>query len=128
MIDLHRQKLANRPPRGSMRSTSAKVAGWIAVGALYLGLTLVYAWNHWQLLDLQYRVQELRGANSELRETKDALRAEWETRTRPGKIAAAAREMGLVSANQADVTVIQADPATDALRAEVQPQRDLLHE
>ncbi len=131
MLDLHHQRLSNRPPSGSVRSTSVKVAGWIAVGALYLGLVLVYAWNHLEILDLRYQIESFRSENQALREAKDALRAEFKALTRPEKIAKAARAMGLISANQPEVMVIQGDwvsPETEALLAEARPKPVLLDE
>ncbi len=131
MVDLHQQRLDNRPPRGNVRRTSAKVAVWVAVGALYLGLILVYVWNHVQILTLQYEIEELKGDNQALLEAKDASRAQLKVLVRPERITLKARAMGLISANQSEVRVIQGDlpPAqTEALRAEVQPQLVVLHE
>ncbi|MFQ5741567.1 MAG: hypothetical protein ACE5JX_21425 [Acidobacteriota bacterium] len=131
MLDLHQQRPSNRAPRGSMRSTSAKVAGWIAVGGLYLGLILIYAWNHSQILDLQYEIEASRIENQELRDAKDALRAELKLLTRPERIISEARQRGLISANRPEVMVIEGDlasPRTDALRAEAQLQSVLLDE
>lgn len=129
MVDLHQQRLANRAPLGSMRSTSIKFAGWVAVGAVYLGLFLVYAWNHVQILDLQFQIEEARRENQRLQDAKDALRAEFRALTRAGKITRAAREMGLVSINQPEILVVQGDwPGTASLRAEAQSKAAPLDE
>ncbi len=108
MLDLSRQRLVNRPVSGGDRATYSEMVRWGAVGALFVSLILFYSWNQMEILSIQYRLQELKQQNNQLRETNAALRAEYKSLTNPERVAQKAERMGLISSNQPQVRIIQA--------------------
>ncbi len=108
MMDLSRQRLVNRPVSGGDRATYWEIVRWAAVGAMFVGLILVYSWNQMEILSIQYQMEEQQRLGQELRKSNTALRAEFNSLTNPEKISRQAAEMGLISSNQPRVRIIQA--------------------
>ena len=123
MVDFSQQQLNNRPVRNG-KATYWEVIRGVSVGLLFVGLILAYSWNHMEILSLHYQMEELEHENSRLKENNAALRAEYNSLTDPQKISRRARDLGLISANQPEVTLIHAgDPLSSARNLVATAQR-----
>ena len=60
MVDFFNQQFTNRPLGTSDRATYSEIIRWIAVGALFVSLILAYAWSHNEILNINYRMEQLR--------------------------------------------------------------------
>jgi len=132
MVDFFNQQFTNRPLGTSDRATYSEIIRWIAVGALFVSLILAYAWSHNEILNINYRMGQLRRENSELRENNTALRAEYSSLVNPENIDSQARQLGLVTPNKAAVKIIDSDipisRPNQALLAQTTLQKKSLHE
>ena len=132
MVNFFNQQFTNRPLGTSDRATYSEIIRWIAVGALFVSLILAYAWSHNEILNINYRMEQLRRENSELRENNTALRAEYSSLVNPENIDSQARQLGLVTPNKAAVKIIDSDiPISrpiQALLAQTTLQKKSLHE
>jgi len=132
MVDFFNQQFTNRPLGTSDRATYSEIIRWIAVGALFVSLILAYAWSHNEILNINYRMEQLRRENSELRENNTALRAEYSSLVNPENIDSQARQLGLVTPNKAAVKIIDSDipisRPNQALLAQTTLQKKSLHE
>ena len=132
MVDFFNQQFTNRPLGTSDRATYSEIIRWIAVGALFVSLILAYAWSHNEILTINYRMEQLRKENGELRENNTALRAEYSSLVNPENIDSQARQLGLVTPNKAAVKIIDSDipisRPNQALLAQTTLQKKSLHE
>ncbi len=131
MVDLSSQRLNNVTPAIKGGPSSLEWSGWVAVGLLVLGLVLATGWNQMEIMNLKYEIEEFRAQNRELRDENAAYRAEYQSLIDPEKIAEKAREMGLIAANQPQVTILHTlvpPQASGRLVARVRSQPDTLRE
>lgn len=132
MVDFFNQQFTNRPLGTSDRATYSEIFRWIAVGALFVSLILAYAWSHNEILNINYRMEQLRKENSELRENNTALRAEYSSLVSPENIDSQARQLGLITPNKAAVKILDSDipisRPNQALLAQTTLQKKSLHE
>ena len=108
MVDMSIVELKNQKLHSEERKFPWKVLGWVVTGALLISLTLVYCWNQQQIIAAGYQIEELREANRKMLERQWSLRAEYQTLTRAERLDRKAEELGLVSPNQPEVTIIEA--------------------
>lgn len=115
MVDFHRQRLNNRPQGESEQATYWEIARWVCVGAIFVFLILTYAWLQTEILNINYRMEQIKKENHELRELNAALRVEQSALTQPETIDRQARALGLVSPNRQEVRILQSQlpPAPD---------------
>jgi len=73
-------------------------------------LLLGYASLHERILAINYEIERIKENNAELVETNKALRAEYSVLVNPQSIEAVAKEMGLISANKAEVLILDGEP------------------
>ncbi len=108
MVDLSTLELNNQKLNRGERSSRWEIWGWVVTGALLVCLALVYGWNQQQIIGTGYQIEELREENRKLSERQRVLRAEYQTLTRADRLNRKAEELGLVSANRPEVTIIEA--------------------
>jgi len=108
MVDMSTLELRNQKLNKGERTSRWEIWGWLVTGALLVCLALVYGWNQQQILRTGYKIEELRQENWKLSERQRALRAEYQTLTRADRLDHKAKELGLVSTNRPEVTIIQA--------------------
>lgn len=132
MVDFFNQQFTNRSLGTSDRATYSEIIRWIAVGALFVSLILAYAWSHNEILNINYRMEQLRKGNSELRENNTALRAEYSSLVNPENIDNQAKQLGLVTPNKDAIKIIDSDipisRPNQALLAQTTLQKKTLHE
>ena len=126
MMDFQFQRLNNRPLSGGYVS-DWEIARWICVGAFFLALILTYAWLHTEILNIHYLQEQFKKENSQLRETNAALRVESSVLTNPDKIDRRARQLGLISASNPRVRILESDAprllTTENRMAELRSQK-----
>lgn len=131
MMDLAQQKLPGSGFRRSGPKAHNEIIRWLIVAGFVVALVLLYAWNQVQILQVQYRIEELSRDNSRLEASNARLRAEYKLLTSPARITRKARELGLISSNQPQVTIIQAPargPRDSRLLAAAREHRKVISE
>ena len=108
MVDMSTLVLKNQKLIHQKGISSWEVAGWLTTGTLLVSLALIYGWNQQQMIGLGYQIETLREENRKLSERQQALRAEYQTQTRVDRLDRKAGQLGLVSANRPEVTIIAA--------------------
>lgn len=108
MVDMNFQQPNNRVLAASEKATYSEIARWACVGGLFLALILTYAWLQNEILNLQYQMEQVKKESSELRELNEALRVEYSSMVAPEKIDRVAKELGLISSNRVEVTILHA--------------------
>ncbi len=108
MVDMSTLVLRNQKLNHKKGISSWEVAGWLTTGTLLVSLALIYGWNQQQMIGLGYQIETLREENRKLSERQQALRAEYETQTSADRLDRKAGQLGLVSANRPEVTIIEA--------------------
>lgn len=108
MMDFQLQRLNNRP-LGEGQVFDWEIARWICLGAFFLALILTYAWLHTEILNIHYLQEQVKKENSQLSEANAALRVEYSVLTNPDEIDRRARQLGLVSAHDAQVRILESD-------------------
>jgi cell division protein FtsB len=130
MVDFQCQRLNNRPTCGGDHSLLAEISWWVCMAILLLGLVLTYAWFNNQIVDMNMKVEQLKAKNDRLRASIVELRARQAALLSPESVAARAQGLGLVTADQENVHLLQAhytEVPSDAVVAAV-PPRETLHE
>lgn len=132
MVDCHLQDLINRPVRADDRATCFEIVRWICVSGLFVSLILAYAWSQSEILNIQYRMEQLRRENEGLLELNAALRAEQSSLLNPETIDHQAKKLGLISSHHAEVRIFNPDIPNETksrnLVAQSQLQKKTLHE
>ncbi len=108
MVDMSTLELRNQKLHNKKGTSSWEVAGWLTTGTLLVTLVLIYGWNQQQIIGLGYQTERLREENRRLSERQQALRAEYQTLTSADRLDRKAGQLGLVSANRPEVTIIEA--------------------
>ena len=108
MVDMSTLVLKNQKLIHQKGISSWEVAGWLTTGTLLVSLALIYGWNQQQMIGLGYQIETLREENRKLSERQQALRAEYQTKTRVDRLDRKAGQLGLVSAHRPEVTIIEA--------------------
>jgi cell division protein FtsL len=95
-----------------------------ATGAI-AGCLLVYAWQHFECIQLRYAVQTLEGTRAKSAQLNQQLHVEVATLRSPGRVAAIASGMGLTVPVPGQVAPAEgpSDAVLAQARAVVQPQR-----
>jgi hypothetical protein len=92
----------------------SEVSFWLLFGGCIVILLLAYASLHSSILGLNYEIERIKASNAELAETNDALRAEYSVLVNPQEIEAVAKELGLISANEEKVIILEGEPSEAA--------------
>jgi hypothetical protein len=108
MVDMSTLVLRNQKLNNKKGTSSWEVVGWLTTGSLLVSLALIYGWNQQQMIGLGYKIETVREENRKLSERQQALRAEYQTQTSVDRLDRKAGELGLVSANRPEVTIIEA--------------------
>jgi len=112
MVDMSCQQLRNSSIRSEQQFSAREFTCWLCVGALMLSLVLAYSFNQSKILSIQYQIEEINADNDRLRDESATLRAQYQSLKNPERILQQAQDIGLISANRPEVTIIQADPFT----------------
>ncbi len=90
----------------------------VALGGLFTAGALLYAWQHFQCLQLGYQLEELKAARSQALELNQQLRLESAALSSPMRIdAIARRQLGLTMPVPGQVTPVHGAPS-DAVLAQ----------
>jgi cell division protein FtsL len=95
-----------------------------ATGAIAACL-LVYAWQHFECIQMRYQVQTLEGTRAKSAQLNQQLHVDVATLRSPGRVAAFANGMGLTLPMPGQVAAAEgpSDAVLAQARAVVQPQR-----
>jgi cell division protein FtsL len=89
----------------------------LALGGLFAGVALLYAWQHFQCIQLNYQLEELKSARTRAAELNEQLRLQVAGLRSPVRIDAIARgQLGLTVPISGQVAPLEA--AGDAVLAE----------
>jgi len=106
MVDVTFQRIRNNSLEGGDHSAVSQVVKWLLLGSCVLGLLIFSASIRGDILELQYQIQDLTEENEALISASDVLRAEYNSITAPQELAKASVNLGLISANSAEVLII----------------------
>lgn len=98
-------------------------ARWVSLGGLVAACVLLYAWQHFETIQLRYRLEALRGARSQATELNQQLKLEVAGLRSPGRVDAIARgQLGLTMPVPGQVAPMDLPPA--AVLAQARPADD----
>ena len=81
---------------------------WVALGGLLAGVMLLYAWQHFQDIQLRYQVEELKSERAQAAELNQKLKLEVASLRSPMRIDAIARnQLGLTAPVAGQVTPVE---------------------
>ncbi|GAB4230271.1 MAG: hypothetical protein Kow00109_01940 [Acidobacteriota bacterium] len=107
MMDLSRQRIVNRAYVGDEGVSLLTLTRWLLLVAATVVLLLTSTSIRTEIRDLQYGIEELQRENRALSERNEWLRAQYQALASPARLAAAARELGLVAPDEQGVVVLQ---------------------
>jgi len=88
-----------------------------ALGGILASGGLLYAWQHFQCLQLGYQLEELKAEKAQGLELNQQLRLESASLSSPMRIDAIARQLGLTAPAPGQVAPVQAPPGAVVARA-----------
>jgi hypothetical protein len=93
-------------------------------------LLLAYASLHEEILAINYEIERIKQDNAELGQMNDALKAEYSLLVNPQQIEETAKAMGLISANEAQITILEGEPLDPAPNqvAQTRHQLEIMYE
>ena len=95
----------------------------VSLSALLAVCALLYAWQHFETIQLRYRLETLRGARSQATELNQQLKLEVAGLRSPGRVEAIARgQLGLTMPLPGQVAPMELPPA--AVLAQARPADD----
>jgi cell division protein FtsL len=95
----------------------------VSLGGLVAACVLLYAWQHFETIQLRYRLEALRGARSEATELNQQLKLEVAGLRSPGRVEAIARgQLGLTMPVPGQVAPM--DLPSAAVLAQARPADD----
>ncbi|MEJ2076882.1 MAG: septum formation initiator family protein [Acidobacteriota bacterium] len=109
MVDFSNQVIVNRALNGNEGATVFAIAKWVALTGIVVALLATSVGIRDQILNVQYKIEELTSANKNLSEQNDLLRAELQSLTTPARLEKAAHDLGLISANDDRVLILESD-------------------
>ncbi len=112
------------PPRAARQAR--EIVRWMALGGVLAGAALLYAWQHFQCIEMRYRLEVLRAERARAGELNQQLKLEVAGLRSPLRIEAIARrELGLSAPAPGQVARVQgpADGALAQARAAAAPWR-----
>jgi hypothetical protein len=130
MVDLNHQRINNRSVGPSDKTSLSEVSVWLVFGGSIVMLLLAYTSLHEEILSINYEIERMKADNAELVQINDALRAEYSVLVNPQEIEVVAKELGLISANEEQITILEAaspDPAPNQV-AQTRQQPALIYE
>ena len=91
----------------------------VLVGGLIALCALLYAWQHFETIQMRYQLESLRGERSQASELNQELRLEVAGLRAPGRIDTIARQFGLTAPVPGQVAPMDLPPS--AVLAEARP-------
>lgn len=130
MVDLNHQKINNRSVGPSGKTSFSDVSYWLVFGGSLVMLLLAYASLHDRILAINYEIERIQVSSAELAEVNNALRAEYSVLVNPQEIESVAKEMGLISANEDQVIILEGEPSEPIPNqvAQTRRQPELMYE
>ena len=123
MVDLSHQKINNGSVQGSGKTTFSDISCWLVFGGCLVILLLAYTSFHNRILALSYDIERLRSENTELIQTENALKAEYNLLVNPQEIERVAQNLGLISSNHSEVVILEGDLPRPTSQQVAQSQR-----
>ena len=108
MMDVADQHLPGSGPRINGPRAYREMIRWMIVAGFVVALILLYSRNQAEIRGIHYQMEELEAENRRLDSANGNLRAEYKLLTSPHQILQKALELGLISANQPAVRIVQA--------------------
>ena len=99
------------------------ISCWLVFGGCLVILLLAYTSFHNRILALSYDIERLRSENTELIQTENALKAEYNLLVNPQEIERVAQDLGLISSNHSEVVILEGDLPRPTSRQVAQSQR-----
>ncbi|MFZ0427327.1 MAG: hypothetical protein WAO20_04355 [Acidobacteriota bacterium] len=109
MVDLCNQMIINRAANGNEGATVFAIAKWVTLTGIVVALLATSVGIRDQILTVQYQIEELTNQNKTLSEQNDLLRVELQSLTTPAKLEKAAQDLGLISATDDRVLILDSD-------------------
>lgn len=106
MFDFSNQVIVNRAANGNEGATVFAIAKWVTLTGVVVALLATSVGIRDQILNVQYRIEALNNDNKALNEQNDLLRVELQSLTAPARLEKAARDLGLISANDDRVLIL----------------------
>ena len=130
MVDLNHQRINNRSVGPSGRANLSDVSCWLVFGGCLVTLLLAYASLHESILEINYQIERIKEGNTALAETNNTLRAEYSVLVNPQEIESVAKKMGLISANDDQVLILEGEPSETVANqvAQTRRQPELMYE
>jgi len=110
-IDNSRLRRQVAPKRFQDYARVAALGGILASGGL------LYAWQHFQCLQLGYQMEDLKAEKAQALELNQQLKLESASLSSPMRIDAIARQLGLTAPAPGQVAPVQAPPGAVVARA-----------
>jgi len=110
-IDNSRLRRQVAPKRFQDYARVAALGGILATGGL------LYAWQHFQCLQLGYQLEDLKAEKAQALELNQQLKLESASLSSPMRIDAIARQLGLTAPVPGQVAPVQAPPGAVVARA-----------
>lgn len=79
----------------------------VGLAGLLAAVALLYAWQHFQCIQMSYRLEELKSAHAQAAEQNQQLHLEIAELRAPGRIDAIARKLGLTAPVPGQVAPVQ---------------------
>lgn len=109
MVDVSPQHFRKGVGSGRPRAT-LETRLWLTALGVVVVLILAGSWNSAQILAIQYQIEDLERDNDRFERDCSLLKAQYEFEKSPARIARLSRDMGLVSASESRVTILQGQP------------------
>ncbi len=116
MVDLSKQGLRNQ--RVVRKKTGLQLGnlGWLSVGVIFVVMAITYSWTQHEITRLGYAIETLHEERVMLLGSAREVRAEYMSLTSSERLDEIAAELGLVSTNRPEITIIEAGPSVATAR------------
>ena len=111
MVDLSAQGLRNQRVVRKKSGFQIGNLGWISVGAIFVTMAVTYSWTQHEITRLGYSIETLHEERVVLLGSAREVRAEYMSLTSSERLDEAAAELGLISTNRPEITIIEAGPS-----------------
>jgi hypothetical protein len=111
MVDLSAQGLRNQRVVRKKSGFLIENLGWTSVGVLFVTMAITYSWTQHEITRLGYAIETLHEERVTLLGSAREVRAEYMSLTSSERLDEVAAELGLISTNRPEITIIEAGPS-----------------
>lgn len=116
MVDLSAQGLRNQRVVRKKSGFQIGNLGWVSVGVLFVVMAVTYSWTQHEITRLGYAIEALHEERVILLGSAREVRAEYMSLTSSERLDEVAAELGLISTNRPEITIIEAGPSVTTAR------------